>query len=491
MTKILIADDHSDDRQLYRAILEASGHTVVEAPDGQTALEEAMRARPDLIISDVLMPKLDGFQLCRELQRNGDLRRIPFIFCSAIYVQPEHMALAAELGVRRFLLKPIDAAALRQAVEEALSEGPAKDPTVRLRQLDDRQFHSRHTAAVSETILEKVSELEVANALLKRQEKAFRELFEANPWPMWVYDLQSLRFLAVNDAAVNLYGWTRTEFLDMTIADIRPPEDIPRLLESVRATSAGVVQAGTWRHRLRDGRTIDVQIIGHRIEFDGHDAELVVARDITAQLRAERALAEHVVELEGMLSGTVATIMHLGELRDPYTAGHERRVGRLAAAIGRRLGFDDHRVRGLEIMGQLHDIGKISVPVETLVKPTRLTALEFELVKQHAAHGYEILRHVDFPWPVAEVARQHHERLDGSGYPRGLVGEQILPESRILAVADTVEAMSSHRPYRAALGLTEALAEIERGAGRTYDAPVVAACIDLVKGEDFVWDERL
>ncbi len=485
MAKILITDDHADDRLFYRTVLEAAGHEVEEAADGATALEVARRFRPDLVISDVLMPRMDGFQLCREMERDETLRRTPFLFCSANYVEPAHAELASELGARQFLLKPLDAAALRAAAHAAITQGPVRDATARLRQLDDAQFHARHTAAVSEKTLEKARELEGAQQRLELQERAFRQLFEANPMPMWVYDLRTLRFLAVNEAAISHYGWSRDEFLGMTIAEIRPPEDVNRLLTSVRRTPDGVDDAGRWRHRLKNGSVIDVYITGHRIEFAGCEAELIVARDITDQLRAERAVARHVDQLEAMLSGTVATIMKLGELRDPYTAGHERRVGQLAAAIGKRLGLDEHRVRGLEIMGRLHDVGKMSVPAETLVKPTRLSPIEFDLVKQHAEQGYEILRHVAFPWPVAEAVWQHHERCDGSGYPRGLAGDAILLEARILGVADVVEAMSSHRPYRPALGLDAALAEVERGAGSVYDPAVAAHCLDVFRHDEF------
>jgi len=173
-------------------------------------------------------------------------------------------------------------------------------------------------------------------------------------------------------------------------------------------------------------------------------------------------------------------------MRDPYTAGHERRVAELAVAIGAELGFDTHRQEGLRVAGHLHDVGKMAVPVELLVKPTRLSAAEFELVKAHPQAGYEILKDVEFPWPVAQVALQHHERVDGGGYPQGLQGNAILLEARIVAVADVVESMASHRPYRPGLGIDKALAEIERGRGSAYDAQVVDACLRLFCGKGYV-----
>jgi HD-GYP domain-containing protein (c-di-GMP phosphodiesterase class II) len=168
-------------------------------------------------------------------------------------------------------------------------------------------------------------------------------------------------------------------------------------------------------------------------------------------------------------------------MRDPYTAGHERRVGKIAAAIGAELGFNDRRIEGLRVSGYLHDIGKITIPAEILSKPGKLLPVEFQLIQTHPQASYDVLKDVKFPWPVAEVALQHHERMDGSGYPQGLKGEAILLEARVMAVADVVEAMSAHRPYRAGLGIDKALAEIERGRGSAYDTEVVDACLRLFR----------
>ena len=163
-------------------------------------------------------------------------------------------------------------------------------------------------------------------------------------------------------------------------------------------------------------------------------------------------------------------------------------VGELAAAMALHMGFGKERAEGLRVAGMLHDVGKINIPAEILSKPGLLSTIEFELIKGHAEAGYDILAAIHFPWPVAEMARQHHERQDGSGYPAGLAGEDILPEARILAVADVVEAMASHRPYRPALGLEAALAEVHSGAGTRFDAEVVAAC-ERTFAEGFVFSE--
>ncbi len=210
-----------------------------------------------------------------------------------------------------------------------------------------------------------------------------------------------------------------------------------------------------------------------------------VLQDITEKRRLEEAERDHLHQLKRTLAGTADAVANLMELRDPYTAGHERRVGEIAAAIAEQLGWNEDRQQGLRIAGRLHDVGKIVVPSEILTKPGRLTAVEFELIKTHAERGYEVLKGIEFPWPVAEVARQHHERLDGSGYPRGLRGDEILLEARILAVADVIESMSSHRPYRPALGLQAALAEIEKNAGRLYDKHIAEICVSIFRWDGF------
>jgi HD-GYP domain-containing protein (c-di-GMP phosphodiesterase class II) len=183
--------------------------------------------------------------------------------------------------------------------------------------------------------------------------------------------------------------------------------------------------------------------------------------------------------------GTIDAVSAMVELRDPYTAGHERRVAEIAAAIGAELGLTEVQIKGLKITGGVHDIGKIAVPAEILSKPGRLSALEFEIIKTHAQQGHDILKAIDFPWPVAQTILQHHERFDGSGYPQGLKGDQIIVEARILAVADTVEAMSSHRPYRGGLGIEAALHEIEVQSGKRYDPQTAAACLRLFREKHF------
>jgi putative nucleotidyltransferase with HDIG domain len=198
---------------------------------------------------------------------------------------------------------------------------------------------------------------------------------------------------------------------------------------------------------------------------------------------AERTAHREQVQakLSQALEATITAMSSTMEQRDPYTAGHERRVAEIAAAIAGELGWAAERQHALRMAGLVHDIGKIAVPAEILTKPTRLTSPEFELIKQHAETGYQILKDVPFPWEVARMVHEHHERIDGKGYPMGLTGDQVLPESRILAIADMLEAMASHRPYRPSRGLDVALAQIESESGKTLDPEGVAACLRLYR----------
>ncbi|WP_294887439.1 HD-GYP domain-containing protein, partial [Sulfurimonas sp. RIFCSPLOWO2_12_36_12] len=184
-------------------------------------------------------------------------------------------------------------------------------------------------------------------------------------------------------------------------------------------------------------------------------------------------------KLEGSLDNAVTAIAATVEMRDPYTAGHQRRVAKLAAAIASEIGLPAKQIEGIRIAGTVHDIGKIHVPAEILSNPSKLSDAEFSIIKTHCQAGYDILRTIDFPWPVAQMILQHHEKMDGSGYPNGLKGEDILIESRILCVADVVEAMASHRPYRPGFGIFPALQEISRNKGRLYDQNVVKAVMTL------------
>ncbi len=215
-----------------------------------------------------------------------------------------------------------------------------------------------------------------------------------------------------------------------------------------------------------------------RFTHDGAHHFVLAHKDVTAIKNQERAF-------ENILFQTIDAIGNTIEKKDPYTSGHQRRTALLSARIARDLGLSARTILGVWLGALIHDVGKIYVPAELLTRPGRLSRVELELIREHPAVGYDIVHHIEFPWPVASTVRQHHERLDGSGYPQGLSGDAIVLDARIVAVADVFEAMTSHRPYRPALPKGHAIAELTGGRGRFYDASVVDACLAIVGPDDF------
>jgi putative nucleotidyltransferase with HDIG domain len=265
------------------------------------------------------------------------------------------------------------------------------------------------------------------------------------------------------------------QIVGRTLREILPPHVAEPAMDAVELAVAGGTASFEYALEVAgEGRHYEARVVPC-----GNDV-LAVVRDITELQRNRDELAATAERLRVTLLDTVRAMGAMVQLRDPYTAGHERRVAALAEAVAGVLGLDEDRRRTVLVAGEIHDIGKIGVPAETLSKPRRLSPDERRLVEEHPERGYEILAGIHFDAPVAEIVRQHHERLDGSGYPRGLRGDEILPEARILAAADVLEAMSSHRPYRPALGVDAGLAELRAGAGVLFDERVVAACEEAV-----------
>lgn len=274
--------------------------------------------------------------------------------------------------------------------------------------------------------------------------------------------------VAANPAACKMFGCTEEDLCRVSPITLTDPSD-------ERASSLwNESSKGEWAHGearfLHANGTHFVATVTTTAFLDEQNKQINISvlRDVS-QLR----------RLQAELRGTVESIAKLGEARDPYTAGHQRKVADIAVRIGQELCLPTDQIEGLRISGLIHDIGKIGIPVEILGKPSRLDVTEFALIKRHPRIGYEVLTPVDFHWPVAETVLQHHERLDGSGYPQGLQGREILLDARIIAVADVIEAIASHRPYRPSLGLDAALNEIQIGRNKYYDPDVVDAALKL------------
>ena len=326
--RILAVDDTAASLRLLTDLLKAEGYEVRSAINGSLALESAFGNPPELVLLDICMPEMDGFEVCRRLKANPKTNEVPVIFISALAETDEKLQ-GFELGAVDYVTKP--------------------------------------------------------------------------------YQRQEL------------------------LARVHAHVELTRL-----------------RSHLE-----------------------VIVQERTEELREkEEKLRTSLIDFITALSATL-------EMRDPYTAGHQRRVAHLANAIAIELGLSQDQINGLYLSSVVHDFGKILVPAEILSKPGRLNDLEYGLIKMHPQTGHEILKGIDFPWPIAQTVLQHHERQGGNGYPRGLKDSEILPEAKILAVADVVEAMVSHRPYRAGLGVEVALHELRKNRGELYDPVVVDACLSL------------
>ena len=270
--------------------------------------------------------------------------------------------------------------------------------------------------------------------------------------------------------------------------DLLHPDDRPSTLDLL---SAAEKTCSYWdvqyRMRHHNGHYIWIRDRGFFLpDSDGRAyCQLGMLDDVTEHRLAEEKLQQTLESFKNAVGTTIQVLISALEARDPYTSGHQSRTAHLACAIATEMGFSQDKIEGIRMAGSIHDIGKLSIPAEILVKPTKLSDLEYSLIKEHAKAGYEMLKDVESPWPLAEVVHQHHERMNGSGYPGNLKGDEIIPEARIMAVADVVEAMASHRPYRAALGIEIALEEIEKNKGILYDDAVVDTCLKLFREKGY------
>lgn len=307
--------------------------------------------------------------------------------------------------------------------------------------------------------------------------------------PIAVIGLQNRMINFANNAVQAVFGWDPEELIgNSTRLLYRSDEEFEQIGRDFYPV---LEQKRTFFEefpcRRKDGRDIMCLVTASRIgEYLTERSIVATYEDITERKKAEADLKKSFERLQRSMEDTIQTIAMIVETRDPYTAGHQRRVDRLACAIAREMGLSPEQIEGIHTASVIHDIGKIYIPAEMLSKPGQLSEIEYDIMKTHPQVSYDILKRIEFPWPVANIVYQHHERYNGSGYPRGLKGEEILIEARILAVADVVESMASHRPYRPTVGADKAIEEISRNRGILYDPAVVDACLQVLgKGFKF------
>jgi putative two-component system response regulator len=375
---LIVQDDPGQARQL-KALLQEQGHRVAVAGDGKQALAKAKQLKPNLVISDSVMPGMDGYTVCHALKQDGELKEIPLILITGA-VEPRDLVRALQAGADYCITEPYDADLLLARVKLALQGS-----------------------------------------------------------------LQPTNGGPGEGLTVNIAGEQQTI--------VSCPQQIMKFLFSACENTLSQNWQLTKAHRQ--------------------------LQDLNQEL--EEKVREGTRKLQTCFMGIAETLSTLVEVRDPYTAGHSKNVAALASEIAADMGMDENDRKGLWICAMLHDIGKVNISEGILSKAGRLTKHEWGLIKEHPSTAYQILRHVPFPWPIAEVIHQHHERFDGSGYPFGLKDIQIHVWARILAVVDVVDAMMSHRPYRPRLSVHDTIHELLQGRNTLYDGQIVDVCIRLLR----------
>lgn len=455
---ILVVEDERIVARDIKRIIEGFGYIVPAiVSTGEKAVQEAENLHPDLVLMDIVLEgEMTGIDAAEEIRNRFS---IPVIYLTA-YSDKDTVKSAKETMPYGYLLKPVNEDELRTTVETALY---------------------RHE--MERTLVE--------------SERRYRLLAENVAEVIWTMDM-NMRFTYISPSITTLSGHMPDESIEFGIDKFLTPDSLNIFCEvfkeemSIEASgSDGPSRTRTLEMELvrKDGSIIWIEC---RISFlrapDGRAVGILgTTYDITNRKRAKEKLEQSYMRLQETLEGTINTLASTVEIRDPYTAGHQVRVTQLANAIALELDLSEEQIRGIHMASLIHDVGKINVPAEILSKPGKLTKHEFNLLKSHSQTGYDILKNVDFPWPIAKIVLQHHERMDGSGYPQGLKGEEILLAARIIGVADVVEAMVSHRPYRPALGIEEALKEISLHRGVLYDSQLADACLKLFAEKGFAF----
>lgn len=327
---------------------------------------------------------------------------------------------------------------------------------------------------------------------IEESELRYRRLFESAQDGILILDFKSGKVMDVNPFLSTLLGYDREEILGKQLWELGA------IIDKTAAINAfAVLKDKTYIRyenlpmQRKNGEVIEVEFVSNAYGVNGDRVIQCNIRDVSDRKKNEALMLAYQTLTNVSMREMIRTLSKLIEFKDPYTADHQSRVADLAVAIANEIELPLHTVEGIRMSAMVHDIGKIGIPAEILTKPTPLTNYELAMVQSHAQAGYEIVKHIHFPWPLAMTVHQHHERLDGSGYPNGLSGDEIIKEARILAVADTVEAMSSNRPYRIAPGLETALKTIKDGSGTLFDPNVVKACLTLFEKKNYSFSNAI
>jgi PAS domain S-box-containing protein len=452
--RILVVEDEVLSAADISEMIKSSGYVPIgSVASGKDAIEWALRESPDLILMDIhLRDTIDGISAAMEIRSR---KQIPVVFITA-HSDVETLERVKKIEPYGFITKPFDEKDVYLAIELAFGKIEAESKFAK-----KEKWYSTILGSIGDGVIATNSDGHI------------------------VY---------MNNAAEIMTGFTISESIGKEIRDVfkitnSPNEDgnagVNVSFEFNTIEVSSFIKKNILMSKTGLQRSVDYSVFS----LDSSQKKtggVLVFRDITERLDAQDAIKEAFNKLRRLMSGTIEAMVLAVESRDPYTAGHQRRVADLASAIADVMGLDDEKCDGIRMAGVIHDLGKISIPAEILSKPGKLSDVEFGLIKAHPKAGYDVLKKIEFPWPVAEIVLQHHERVDGTGYPNGLSGNEILIEARVIAVADVVEAMASHRPYRPSLGIDAAIEEIIDKKGTYFDPIVVDACVCAIKEKGFV-----
>ena len=466
---ILIVDDEKLVRRLLVTTLSGEGYTCFEAGNAEEALAQLQNHPVNVVLLDIMMPGKSGIELLNDVM--AAYPDIAPIMISAVS-NSDTAITCMKHGAYDYILKPFNTKEVTLRIEYALVK--------RKLILDNNDYRKRLEQIVGEQAGE-----------IWASEENFRNSLDNSPLGIRIVSEDGKTTYA-NHALFDIYGYTSAaEIGSIAYNKLYSPETYPDNRESVMKGQMGEQVPSNYEIDIvrKTGEIRRLMVSRGEVRWNGERRFQMLYQDITERIRTAKALQASYDKLDKTLDAVIQTMALTVEMRDPYTAGHQHRVAGLACAIAAKMGLSPEIIKGIGVIGAIHDIGKICVPAEILSKPGRITEAEFSIIKEHSKTGYDILKGIDFPWPVALSVLQHHERMNGSGYPGHLSGGDIILEARILAVADVVEAMASHRPYRPSLGKEKALAEISLQKGILYDPAVVDACLALFNEKGFNIDE--
>ena len=485
--RILVVDDAPNSVRVIQDVLAAEGYQVIGVGSGAEALEKAQGGFCNVAFLDIRLPDVEGIELIAPLKEM--LPDMAVIMVTA-YASLETAVRALNQGASAYITKPLDMGEVLATVREALEKQRLVMENRRL--LQEAKQREREAQALYELtkLLTLLDHQRIIDSLVGQS----AQIIDCHVASFLLAGIGSVNitFKVIEPVSERFLQKLQQRLLDgyKTLSGQKPDGVTVNLQGEVKAVEGEgqAVKSFLTAPLIAGGRVLGMLNLSSPRPDAYTESDLRLLSTVSnqaAQLelaerkRAEEELKDNLEKLRKTLGGTIQAIASTVEIKDPYTAGHQRRVANLARAIATEMGLSKDQIDGIRMAGVTHDIGKISIPAEILSKPTELSAFEVGIIRAHPQVGYDVLKEIDFPWPVAEIVLQHHERMDGSGYPQGLSGEDILLEARILAVADVVEAMASFRPYRPARGIDKALEEISQNREILYDPEVVDVCLKL------------